>query len=262
MIGGGDYIRIGTSGWHYPHWVDAFYPQGMPSQDFLPYYTRHFSTVEINNSFYRLPKDETFARWQDTVPEGFLFAVKAFGGITHERTDPDYPGFVEALRPLVDAGKLGCILAQFPNSFRALPENVDYLRRMREGFGDLPLVVEFRNAAWVSEPTFELLRSLNLGYCCVDEPRLRGLMPPVARATGPVAYVRFHGSNAAKWYAHQAAWERYDYTYRPDELGEWVPRLCKLDGAAPLTLVYFNNHYEGQSVRGARDLQQLLLGPA
>ncbi len=85
-------------------------------------------------------------------------------------------------------------------------------------------------------------------------------MPPVAVATGPVAYVRFHGRNAAKWYAHEEAWERYDYTYSLDELREWMPKLRRLDAEAPLTLVYFNNHFRGQAVRGARDLGQLLLG--
>ena len=108
--------------------------------------------------------------------------------------------------------------------------------------------------------TFELLRSLALGFCSVDEPRIKGLMPPVAVATGPVAYVRFHGRNAAKWYAHTEAWERYDYTYSTEELREWAPKLRELDAGAPLTLVYFNNHFRGQAVHGARDLGQLLLG--
>ncbi len=121
------------------------------------------------------------------------------------------------------------------------------------------MVVEFRNAAWVNQPTFDLLRSLGLGFCSVDEPRLRGLVPPVAVATDPLAYVRFHGRNAAKWYQHQEAWERYDYVYTEDELREWVPKLWELDATAPLTLVYFNNHFGGQAVRGARDLGQLLL---
>lgn len=113
----------------------------------------------------------------------------------------------------------------------------------------------------MNQGTLDLLRSLGLGFCCVDEPRLRGLLPPLAVATGPVAYVRFHGRNAAKWYNHAQAWERYDYTYSAAKLREWTPKLRQLDAAAAHTLVYFNNHYVGQAVRGARDLRQLLLMP-
>jgi uncharacterized protein YecE (DUF72 family) len=139
-----------------------------------------------------------------------------------------------------------------------LPENRDYLKRLREGLGELPTVVEFRDVAWVKEAAFDLLRELKFGYCCVDEPRLKGLMPPIAVATGPVAYTRFHGRNAARWYEHEAAWQRYDYTYSDSELREWAPKLRQLDEAAPLTLVYFNNHFRGQAGIGARDLGRLL----
>jgi len=84
------------------------------------------------------------------------------------------------------------------------------------------------------------------------------LMPPVARATGPLAYVRLHGRNAAKWWEHANAWERYDYTYSDDELREWIPRLQELDAQVPLTLVYANNHYRGQSVDALKALSRLL----
>jgi uncharacterized protein YecE (DUF72 family) len=252
-------IRIGTSGFSYPDWVGPVYPPDLPPSEHLSFYAREFSTVELNVTYYRVPDARTVAGWIKKTPDDFLFAVKAFSALTHEREAPDFTAFVAALAPLRQAGKLGCVLAQFPYSFHPTPQNRDYLKRLRDGLGDLPVVVEFRNAAWVGEPTFALLRSLSLGYCSVDEPRLRGLMPPVAVATGPVAYVRFHGRNAAKWYDHQEAWERYNYTYSREELEEWVPRLRQLDAAAPLTLVYFNNHYAGQAVRGARDLRQLLL---
>ena len=181
--------------------------------------------------------------------------------MTHDREQPDFAGFAAAMQPLVQAGKLACILAQFPYSFHPTPANRDYLKRLRDGLGDLPTVVEFREAGWLNQETFDLLRALRLGFCSVDEPRLKGLMPPVAIATGPVAYVRFHGRNAAKWYNHQEAWERYNYTYSTDELREWAPKIRQLDAAAELTLVYFNNHFAGQAVRGARDLGQLLLFP-
>ena len=196
----------------------------------------------------------------EKVPEGFLFAVKAYRGITHEREEPEpqIEQFSASLSPLVGSGKLACVLVQFPHSFHSNHANWSYLRRVRDGFGDLPLVVEFRSREWVEESTFIKLRSLEVGYCCVDQPRFSTLVPPRAVITGPVAYVRFHGRNYAKWWRHKEAWERYDYTYSDEELMEWLPKIDKLDAEAPLTLVYMNNHWQGQAVGTARQLRMLM----
>ena len=97
-----------------------------------------------------------------------------------------------------------------------------------------------------------------MGYCCVDEPQLQGLMPPVVWAGGPLGYVRFHGRNAAKWWDHQQAWERYDYSYSEEELREWIPRLQELESGVPLVLAYANNHYRGQSLQALRLLRTIL----
>lgn len=253
-------IKIGTSGFSYADWVGPVYPDGLPEREQLPYYARIFPTVELNVTYYRIPDPRTVEGWVRRTPDDFLFAVKAYQGLTHDREAPEYAQFVTSLQSLVDSRKLGCVLAQFPNSFRPSPENRDYLSRLRDGLGDLPTVVEFRHAGWANKATFEALEALNLGFCCVDEPRLPGLMPPVVRATGSIGYLRFHGRNATKWYHHNEAWERYDYTYSVEELAEWAPRLRAMDERVPLTLVYFNNHFQGQSVRGARDLGQLMLG--
>lgn len=254
-------IKIGTSGFSYDDWVGPFYPAGLPAREQLSFYAREFSTVEINTTYYRVPDPRLVQGWAEKTPADFLFAVKAYQGLTHERERPAFALFEAALQPLVEAGKLACVLAQFPYSFHPTPVNRAYLHRLREGLRDLPAIIELRHADWITPATFELLQSLGLGFCCVDEPRLKGLLPPVAVATGPVAYVRFHGRNAAKWYNHEQAWERYNYTYGAAELQEWIPKIRKLDTEAPLTLVYFNNHYVGQAVKGARDLGQLLLIP-
>ena len=255
-------IRVGASGFSYKDWVGPYYPPDLNEQDWLAYYAREFSTCELNFTYYRLPNAKTLARMADKTPPGFLFAVKAFQGLTHERdVSPDaqvFHDFSASLQPLRDADKFGCILAQFPFSFHATKENRDYLRRLRDGLGDLATVVEFRNDGWLTDTTFDLLSELKMGFCCVDEPRLKGLIPPIAKATGPVAYVRFHGRNAAKWWQHEQAWERYDYAYTAEELAEWLPKLKSLDAEAPLTLVYTNNHWKGQAVDTARQLKLML----
>ena len=255
-------VLIGTSGFSYEDWVGPVYPDDLPKGDWLSYYATEFPTCELNFSFYRIPDARTLERMAAKVPEGFRFSVKAFRGITHERKEPgpQIEQFATALAPLTDAGKFACVLIQFPHSFHAEEKNRDYVKRVREGFGDLPAVVEFRSREWVGERTFDDLRAMGLGFCCVDQPRFKSLVPPVAVATGSVAYVRFHGRNYAKWWRHQEAWERYDYTYTDDELGEWVPKIRELDVEAPLTLVYMNNHWQGQAVGTARQLRMLMEG--
>ncbi|HKY84352.1 MAG TPA: DUF72 domain-containing protein [Anaerolineales bacterium] len=254
-------IRLGTSGFSYDDWVGAFYPPDLPRHEWLAYYAREFDTVELNVTYYRVPDRRTVEGWIHRTPDGFLFAVKAHRGLTHERREPDFEGFLDAIAPLRGAGRLACVLAQFPHSFAPSEDNWEYLRRLREGFGDHPLVVEFRQRSWVREGTFQRMAALGLGFCCVDEPQLAGLMPPEARATAPVGYVRFHGRNAQKWWEHDQAWERYDYSYQEGELKEWVPKLRRLEAAAEVVLVYANNHYRSQSVETLRVLRTLLGEP-
>ncbi len=253
-------ILIGTSGFSYKDWVGPVYPQDLPKQEWLTHYAGEFRTNELNFSYYRIPNARTLGQMADKVPEGFLFSLKAYQGITHERKDPEpqIAQFKAALTPLIDAKKFACVLAQFPHSFHDTPANRDYLKRVRDGFVDLPVVVEFRSREWINEEIFDELRALDFGFCCVDQPRFKSLVPPVAVATGPVAYVRFHGRNYAKWWKHDEAWERYDYSYSDDELQEWLPKIEQLDEESPLTLVYMNNHWQGQAVNTARQLKTLM----
>lgn len=253
-------IYIGTSGFSYEDWVGPYYPEGLDKKDWLAFYAKEFNTLEINFSYYRMPAPRTLAQMAQKVPPEFLFTIKATKEMTHTRdADPSlFPKFVNALQPLIDAAKFGAVLAQFPSSFHNTPENVDYLKAFRGHLGNLPVVVEFRNAQWLQEETFRLLREEQLGFCCVDEPRLKGLLPPVAEATSDVAYVRFHGRNAKKWWQHEESYERYDYTYKPEELQEWTPKIEKLNTEASKTFVFANNHYRGQGIDTARQLRLML----
>ena len=254
-------IYIGTSGFSYKDWVGPYYPTALPKTEWLSYYAREFHACEINFTYYRLPDVRTLAAMADKTPEGFLFTVKASKELTHERESnaQAFAQFVHALQPLLERGKLGCVLAQFPYSFHPGKKSRDYLRAFRELMVDLPVVIEFRNARWLSAETFALLRENDLGFCCVDEPRLKGLIPPIAEATSKVAYVRFHGRNAQKWWHHNKAWERYDYTYSREELAEGVPKIKELDAQAEDTFVFANNHWRAQAVDTARQLRLLLL---
>jgi len=254
-------IYVGTSGYSYDDWVGPVYPPDLPKKDWLSFYAQEFQTCEINYTYYRLPDAKTLAAMARKTPSGFIFTVKASQELTHGRDDPEeaFNAFGAGVAPLVDQGKLGCILAQFPFSFHATPENRDYLRRFRERLQGLPVVIEFRNRAWLEPQTSDLLRELDLGFCCVDEPRLKGLLPPIAVATSAIAYVRFHGRNAKKWWRHENAYERYDYTYSVEELREWEPKILDLDEQSEKTFVFANNHWQGQAVGTARQLRLLLV---
>ena len=255
-------IYVGTSGYSYADWVGPYYPADLPKQEWLSFYAQEFQASELNFTYYRVPSPWTLERIAQKTPGGFIFTVKATQQMTHEREDNEkiFAQFCAALKPLQEADKFGCALAQFPYSFHNNEQSQEYLRLFRERMGDLPVVVEFRNREWIKPEVFDLLRELSFGFCCVDQPRFESLIPPIAEATGPIAYVRFHGRNAAKWWRHDEAWERYDYSYTTEELAEWVPKIKKLDEQAEMTFAFANNHWQGQAVDTARQLKMLLGG--
>ncbi len=253
-------LYLGTSGFSYSDWADNFYPRGIQRRDWLSFYAREFNALELNSTYYAIPKLSILESMIRKTGEGFVFSIKANQEITHQR-HPDngvFEAFVSMLQPFVDSGKLGCVLAQFPFSFGANHQNAGYLKLFREKLKDVPVVVEFRNAQWLKPEMFDWLRKHNLGFCCVDEPQLPNLLPPVAEVTSNIAYVRFHGRNAAKWWQHEHAYERYDYTYSAEELKEWVPRITRLNGLAQKTFVFANNHWRSQSASTIRQLRMML----
>lgn len=253
-------IYLGTSGFSYNDWVGNFYPAGMPKREWLTYYAREFDTCEVNSTFYALPKSSSLKAMAEKTGEGFLFCFKANQEMTHQRGDnaPIFEAFCQVLEPIITAGKLGCILAQFPYSFGFDRCNWDYLELCKERLGELPVVIEFRNAHWLRSEVFDWLRHHELGFCCVDEPPLPNLLPPVAEATAQIGYVRFHGRNSAKWWQHEQAYERYDYSYTPEELSDWLPKIQKLDSMAEKTFIFANNHWRGQAVSTIRQLRLML----
>ncbi|HBV98409.1 MAG: hypothetical protein JL50_20230 [Peptococcaceae bacterium BICA1-7] len=253
-------IYVGTAGYSYDDWKGTVYPLKADKKEMLSLYVEQFMFTEVNSTYYRLPNKYMIYNMQAKTPQDFRFVIKAYQSLTHQRSDnrQDFALFAEALQPLVEAGKLGCVLAQFPQSFRLSGANVAYVKDLAKGLEGLPIVVEFRHGEWVREDIFLFLTEQGLGYVCVDEPRLKGLMPPESRATSKIAYVRFHGRNSEKWWNHKESYERYDYLYSKEELAEWVPGISGLARRAETVYVSMNNHYRGQAVVNGRMLRDML----
>jgi uncharacterized protein YecE (DUF72 family) len=253
-------IYLGTSGFSYKDWVGVYYPEGLQQREWLTFYSRELKTCEINSTYYAMPSAATLKSMSARTGGDFLFAIKANQEMTHLRQDSTgiCQVFTRALEPLIESGKLGCILAQFPYSFDFTQANWEYLAQLRKNLAGLPLVIEFRNARWLKVEVFQWMRRQELGFCCVDEPHLPNLLPPITEATSKIGYVRFHGRNKEKWWQHDQAYERYDYTYKAEELQEWVPKIKKLAELTDKTFVFANNHWRGQSINTVRQLQMML----
>ena len=259
--GDGAMIYVGTAGYSYKDWIGPFYPEGIKESNMLEYYSARFDFMEVNSSFYHMPRLSLFESMDRKTPAGFRFAVKLFGGFTHERTsgETDAGRFRQALEPLLESGKLICLLAQFPYSFHFSMENMSCLKRIRQWFDGIRVNVEFRNQEWIRRETIIFLKGEGLGFVCVDGPRIRGLVKNVVTSTSDVGYIRLHGRNAEKWYGGEGS-ERYDYLYERNELLEWVSGIRELEGRTGLAVVSFNNHPVGKAVENAKMLKQLLSG--
>jgi uncharacterized protein YecE (DUF72 family) len=171
-------------------------------------------------------------------------------------TGPVFGAFREGIAPLVDAGRLGCVLVQMPSFFWPSPANFEYVRRFPDLLPGVRLVVEFRNRAWLKPQTFEFLKATGLGYCVVDEPPLPRLLPFEPRRTSDLAYFRLHGRNMAWFTAGRE--ERYNYLYSRDELEGFVPAVRSLAAGAGGGYVFFNNCHAGAAARNALMMKQML----
>jgi len=269
-------VLVGTSGFSFPDWDGVFYPRGLPPAKRLGFYARYFPALEVNSTYYRIPHPLVMRQLAEKTPRDFEIVVKANRGMTHEAGDGDvYREFLGCLAPLREAGRFQGVLAQFPWAFRRSPENLRRVLEMPARLDGAPLFVEFRHASWAAEEVFRSLADAGIGYCSVDEPALAGLMPPLARRTGDVAYVRLHGRNARTWWKGSRARDegagtarrdegasklRYDYDYRREELEEWLAKIKELAERAQKTYVFFNNCHAGQAARNARLMMDMLQG--
>lgn len=258
--------RIGPAGWLYKDWKGIVYPSKR-ARDFheLSYLARYFDAVEINTSFYGPFTAKMATGWIRKVEsnEQFRFTAKLWRGFTHDHaaTSADENAFKEGLTPLVEAGRLGALLLQFPWSFRNTDENRAYVAQLCSRFAEYPLVLEVRHGSWSEPGVLSILEGLDLGLCNIDQPLFKRSVKPAALATSRVGYVRLHGRNYQSWFTeNKYVGERYDYLYSPDELDPWIDRIKVVEQATDETYVITNNHYIGKAVVNAFEISSILRG--
>jgi uncharacterized protein YecE (DUF72 family) len=276
----------------------GWYPrQARTAEARLRHYASRFPLAEVDSGYYGLPTERQAEAWVERTPRDFTMNVKANALLTAHYTDPrrlprdlqqaltpalrgkprlyarDLPPellaevarrFSAALGPLRASGKLGLVLLQYPVWFPCSRPSRQELEATCERLAGLPLAVEFRNWTWLSprnrEVVLAFLRAHGLAYTCVDEPQgFSSSLPPLAAVTAPIALVRFHGRNARRWAGkNPSAAVRLQYRYRPDELGEWVPRVHELCAQADQVHVVMNNCHGDDAVTNAAELADLL----
>ena len=256
-------LWVGTSGYSYPEWIEAgIYPPGTKAGQMLPLYARAFPVTELNYTWYQMPRAEAVERQRALVPPNFLFCAKLTRTLTHEVDAKAWRDEAEKYRlgiaPLVQSRQLVAILIQFGASFDRSTKHRAYLGALLTELDGLPLAVEFRNAAWVSDKVFAELERRRVALVTVDEPELPGLFPSLDVVTNPeLFYVRFHGRNALGWRSSKMA-TQFDYDYSDDELTTWMnERLRRMIAIAKTGVLFFNNHVRGQAPRNARRLLDL-----
>lgn len=294
-------LRIGTSGWNYPSgrgsWNGVFYP---PSRgrgkgfDELAFYAEHFDTVEVNSTFYGQPRPDVTRTWAQRTPNNFEFAIKLYQKFTHPRmykqrftkasgasdgddatadtlldalTRPnpaDLDEFMRGIDPLVTAGKLGPLLAQFPPSFKSDEPSLDYLQWLLRSLDDYAVAVELRHRSWSDTlgQTLQLLNTYGAALAQIDEPKFRLSIAQNQLPNIPTFYyMRLHGRNAKQWWSHDKSEDRYNYLYSAGELQEFVETIDAARSIVKKAYLYTNNHFSAKSVANAAMIKKQLGEP-
>lgn len=237
-------IYIGTSGWSYKHWKGTFYPEHIKVKDQFAYYLQNFNTVEINNTFYKLPTEETFLNWRRIVSSEFIYVIKASRYITHQKKlhDPAQSISLFMQRVKLLGPQLGPILFQLPPFMKSNTELLEaFLVELPEGFR---YVFEFRSADWYSQEVFNLLRKYNCAFCIYE---LAGHFSPV-EITADFVYIRLHGPD-----------DKYQGSYSDQILKQWAQQ-CIFWSASKDVYIYFDNDQNGYAAFNALKLKQIIAG--
>src|SRR6187551_541630 len=297
---GGATVRIGTASWTDPTMTASgvFYPpDASTAEDRLRYYADQFPIVEVDATYYALPNRHMGEVWLERTPPDFLFDIKAHALMTGQPSEAkrlpkeireeipleladkkriygkDLPAelydaiwdtFLDALKPLYSAGKLGAVFLQYPRWFFPSNESRDLIVDARRRLGEVPMAVEFRSGTWFNEKnadrTLRFLEKYQIPFVMVDEPQTKTALPPIMAVTSPeLAVVRFHGRRTETWEAKNIpVVERFRYLYDSNELGEWVPRVREAAAAAKNVHVLMNNCYANYGTTNAREIASLL----
>jgi uncharacterized protein YecE (DUF72 family) len=238
-------VHIGCAGWVYPHWRELFYPKGVPQRAWLSYYAEHFDTVEINNTFYRLPSPSAVRGWVDNSPDGFRFAVKISRYMSHIKrltmVEAGLNRFYQPLESLMKTDKLGPLLWQFPPNFHRDTE------RLAGALAELPAgrhAFEFRHESWFDDDVYDLLRKHGAALVIGDESSRWVSTPPVR--TADWTYIRFHHGSRGR-----------HGNYSDAEIARWARRLAQWRRDTEI-YAYFNNDWQGFAIRNARLLKKKL----
>jgi uncharacterized protein YecE (DUF72 family) len=236
-------IYIGTSGWQYYHWKGKFYPEDLPSKDFLKFYSKYFNTVEVNTSFYHFTKKSTFEKWQNEVNKDFLFSIKLHRLFTHFRklklNKDDKRILKETIEGYKVLGKnLGPILIQLPPS---LKKDLKVLEKFLKNFENLKLAIEFRHKSWLDKETYNFLKKKKVAFVISDSPR----WPTDIVKTCDFVYIRFHGKP-----------KLFVSKYEKEELQRYAKEIKKLK--PKILFAYFNNDAEGYAVEDALVFKEIL----
>lgn len=237
-------IRIGTSGFHYKHWKGPFYPEKCPASKMLDHYLEHFDTVELNNSFYRLPEASAFDCWREATPGNFIFAVKASRFITHNKKLKDPENALDNLLPRAAhlGPKLGPILFPLPPHWKVNPERLTNLLEILPR--DVRYAFEFRELSWINSEIDAILKKFNAAFCIYE---LAGYHSPL-HVTADFTYVRLHGPAAGK----------YQGSYSNDKLREWADQIKRWSRQLHAIYLYFDNDQLGYAAANAITLKSLV----
>jgi len=235
---------IGTSGWHYDDWRGRFYPEKLPKAKWLEFYARRFSTLELNNSFYRLPSEEAFTRWYYSSPPDFVFSVKVSRFITHIKRLNDCDEALDNFmsRSALLKEKLGPLLYQLPPGLHRDDKLLTaFLKKLPR---ELKHVIEFRHQSWLADEVFDILRRYEAGFCVFDMPRLTSPL----LATADFAYIRFHGRDSL-----------YSSLYTDEQMADWAKRIAEMARNLDSVYIYFNNDIKGFALKNADTIKKLLV---